>query len=438
MAFCWYNRRVPILRARGLPLSYSAIALLHVYWILGQITYPIGATMPTILAYDIQYFGMGIYFPLGIALFHASNLRFLHVAKISDTSWLCRLLNMDYMKRAFLFIRIGIVFQFILSVCMWLACAKYHPTFGIHGMELHSTTVLEQIIELGRGWEWRPSMLWLVIWTWIAAPMLIWEAWDIHDTMRWRTQTVACCISRIHLSIMMFEIFTVFVPIFEVVKLWMINKKTTNSMTKFHSTSSSTLFQRAVSVGTKNISSSTLAEKGQVIEVMDESTSERLYTMDALEQTLSTNANELQEFAALSDFSGENIAFMSEIAKWKSSWPESLDFNDERQTIGAFNLGATHLRGLYQYTRCGVPTEYLLAEPQEHGTNYTGDIPAVFDMTIFDAIRVHVKYLVLTNTWPKFVESMRRRSIDSQDTEFSAASGTPLLSWIPEKRAKLK
>lgn len=129
MIFCVINHRVPILRVRGLPLSFSAIILLHVYWILGQITYPIGATMPTVLAYDVQYFGMGVYFPLGIALFQASNLRFLHVARTqkqqfassetrtrahcngADSSWLCRLRNMDYMKRALTFIGIGMVIQ---------------------------------------------------------------------------------------------------------------------------------------------------------------------------------------------------------------------------------------------------------------------------------------------------------------------------------------
>ncbi|ODM23394.1 hypothetical protein SI65_00983 [Aspergillus cristatus] len=46
--------------ARGLSLSFPAIALLHVYWILGQITYPIDATVPMVLAYDIQYFAMGV------------------------------------------------------------------------------------------------------------------------------------------------------------------------------------------------------------------------------------------------------------------------------------------------------------------------------------------------------------------------------------------
>ncbi|PYH93975.1 hypothetical protein BO71DRAFT_354126 [Aspergillus ellipticus CBS 707.79] len=523
IAFCLYNRRIPMLRVRGLPLSFSAIALLHVYWILGQLSYPVGATMPTVLAYDIQYFGMGIYFPLGIALFQASNLRFLHIAKMqrqqfycqevkpnrrgkdSNASWLSRLKNMDYMNRAFLFIGIGMVVQFLLSVGMWLACAKYHPTYGVHGTELRGSTLPEQILYLGRGWEWWPTVLWQAIWTWIAAPFLIWKAWGIRDTMGWRTQTIGCCLCSlhatpmfliatyspafqkvnayftpsqwIHVSIFMWEIFTVFVPIIEVVKLWTMSRKTkkiNESMTKCNSRSSATLLPRSTSV-TKNTSSSSLAEKGQVIKVLDDSAGDRLYTMDALEQTLSANANELREFAALSDFSGENIAFLNAVVKWKASWPETPNINDERQMIGAFNQALRiyaefisphdaefplnissqslrHMQSIFERPARILCGEKIVNEatPFDQGfelsststldiqANYTGEIPAGFDMAILDAVQDHVKYLVLTNTWPKFVRAMRRQSIGSEETDFSTESNTSFRSWISEKRARLQ
>lgn len=132
MAFCWYNRNLPILKIRGLPLSFFAIGFLHMYWILAQLVYPIGQTMPLVLAYDIQYFFMGLWFPLGVALFHASNLRFLHVARLqkqftgpahrvksgcngAKTSWLCRLRNMDHTTRSIMFIALGMIMQVCLS-----------------------------------------------------------------------------------------------------------------------------------------------------------------------------------------------------------------------------------------------------------------------------------------------------------------------------------
>lgn len=130
MTFCWLNRDVPLIRVRGIFWSFLAIGLLHVYWILGQITYPIVPTMPGLLSVDIQYFAMGIYFPLGIALFQASNLRFLHVARMQRqfvypelrssmdmgykpraSSIMGRLQGMTYMSRTTILIAIGILLQ---------------------------------------------------------------------------------------------------------------------------------------------------------------------------------------------------------------------------------------------------------------------------------------------------------------------------------------
>lgn len=128
MIFCLVNRNNPVLKIRGLPLSFAAITFLHAYWVLAQVTYPVGRTMPIVLAYDIQYFFMGMWFPLGIALFHASNARFLYVArrqkqftqtgvKVQErcdgggTSLLYRLRNIPYLTRIFIFIGTGMFFQ---------------------------------------------------------------------------------------------------------------------------------------------------------------------------------------------------------------------------------------------------------------------------------------------------------------------------------------
>lgn len=43
---------------------------------------------------------------------------------------------------------------------------------------------------------------------------------------------------------------------------------------------------------------------------------------------------------------------------------------------------------------------------------YTGVIPELFSTTVFDEAEASIKYLVLTNTWPKFVKE-RRSSMDS-------------------------
>jgi fatty acid desaturase len=136
MAFCWYNRHLAILRVRNLPLAFSGLIFLHLYWIMAQITYPIGATMPIVIAYDTQYFIMGTWFPLGIALFHASNLRFLRIARLQKQfahpdlkrkrgcngtySLFCRIRNMDYDTKVMTFIIIGLVIQVRRLLCYHL------------------------------------------------------------------------------------------------------------------------------------------------------------------------------------------------------------------------------------------------------------------------------------------------------------------------------
>lgn len=78
MAYLISRRNMPILRMRGLSLSLSAVVLLHLYYVPVQFGTMIGPILPG----DAQFWIMGTFLPCGIALFHASNSRFLHVAKL--------------------------------------------------------------------------------------------------------------------------------------------------------------------------------------------------------------------------------------------------------------------------------------------------------------------------------------------------------------------
>lgn len=40
-----------------------------------------------------------------------------------------------------------------------------------------------------------PSIIWQFFWSWIVAPTILWRARRIHDTLGWRTQTLACCLA---------------------------------------------------------------------------------------------------------------------------------------------------------------------------------------------------------------------------------------------------
>ena len=211
-----------------------------------------------------------------------------------------------------------------------------------------------------------------------------------------------------------------------------------------------------------------------------------MYTMNALEKALQTNPKPLLLFAALKDFSGENISFLIHVREWKADWSPSTDrfkvlkkpqvqqlhdealrrqkFNAAVQIYASFigvhysdfpiNLSFTHRKelgamfddatsstsahsidnpatpfddlehgvvkdGASVATTClNDSTEEILSR---HGEKSSGGrksvclvdldsslpddttIPSSFGRDAFDHAEESIKYMVLTNTWPKFV-----------------------------------
>lgn len=167
MTFLYLRRDMPILRIRGLPLSFAAVFLLHCYWLAVQAGYIYGVLMPE----TAEFWIMGIWFPFGVALFQASNSRFLYVAKAqqqyvqrgSDSVRNPRLIRrksilglfqqLDYTNKMLLLVGLGMAFQLFLTSFMFLISRKFHPSFGIPGTEVHGT-YMEKKSAAGRGWEW--------------------------------------------------------------------------------------------------------------------------------------------------------------------------------------------------------------------------------------------------------------------------------------------
>ena len=128
MTFLYRRRDMPMLRIRGLPLSFGAVTLLHLYWGAVQGGYCYGPIFPAV----VEFWIMGIWLPFGIALFHASNSRFLHVAKnqkklfasdnaqikperVKRAGLLGRYRSMDYTNKMLLLVSAGMLFQVRVS-----------------------------------------------------------------------------------------------------------------------------------------------------------------------------------------------------------------------------------------------------------------------------------------------------------------------------------
>ncbi|KAK1765842.1 hypothetical protein QBC33DRAFT_118190 [Phialemonium atrogriseum] len=551
MAFLYGNRHTPLLRIRGLHLSMVAVTLLHLYWFIIQFLYTIGPLMPE----EVEFWCMSTYLPFGIGLFQASNCQFLYVAKAQKRflgtggvaaarpkkdaatrkSVLDRFRRLDYPTKMTICVFAGLGFQLFLTIFMYLISRKFHSGWGIPGTEVHGTP-MEQKVQQGRGWEWWPSIFWQCFWAWIIAPIILWQSRGIHDTLGWRAQTIGCCLAGLHatpmwliaiyvpgmapvnsyflppqwicLSIMMLEIFTIFIPCWQVMRHRSLRQETLESIAAWESKNKS-VGQHADSLFTGTTKISKARSDWKSLSSVERSGSSQgsqyggIFTMDALESVLERNPGPLREFSALRDFSGENIAFLTSVAKWKSSLHPStrggssetaaakeaktagthdqtrreqfngalriyVDFISPRDAEFSINIASNDLKSLeavfekparIMYGDKGAVNPVTpfdgfdfsspppsssaadaksLASSSSQGSSekppsiaeeigdkvqYCGDIPDEFNGSVFDDAERSIKYLVLTNTWPKFVKE-RRYSLDSVDSQFTLESQT--------------
>lgn len=231
-----------------------------------------------------------------------------------------------------------------------------------------------------------------------------------------------------------------------------------------------------------------------------------MYTMDALEETLRTDADPLQMFAALRDFSGENISFLTHLITWKKilanrqrerSAPEFSDARDQERVDEvrmrdhfnrAINLYTTFVSTKHAMFPINIapatrqrldaifagPTESLFGESSIQrsensapvpdverdtallgsgnlevvGSNsdagsvlnldtvwYWDDIPKDYSPTCFDDAECEVKYLVLTDTWPKFLSAGHAEEVRDAEGEMIAKRLSHFFS--PHKEDKL-
>ena len=283
---------------------------------------------------------------------------------------------------------------------------------------------------------------------------------------------------------MFLEIFTVFIPCWEVLKQQSLSAETLESIQRWEDrqrNNGDSGKKSVLSGSTLSSGSSWMPRTGRAISTHSSSNGSIL-TMDALEHTLARNPEPLQHFSALRDFSGENIAFLMAIKEWKKKYfpvngingvqltkeaatratcRESfeaalriyIDFVSARCAEFQVNLSSTDFKRLesvfepvakilYADKKAANPATPFADIPlSQNGSqvginegsglpsvtdvdstdgenlvnvNYWGDLPEAFDEKVWDDAESSIKYLVLTNTWPKFIKE--RKSFDTLST----------------------
>lgn len=271
---------------------------------------------------------------------------------------------------------------------------------------------------------------------------------------------------------MFMEIFTIFLPCWQVMRQQNLRQETLDSIAQWESKNKFKHDGKSLNSGTTVIDS-ILTGKKSLPNSVHSSSNESILTMSALEYVLERNPAPLQEFSALRDFSGENIAFLTSVAEWKASLPPSAQNNssastdpqirelvrerfnralriyaefvstrdaqfpinisspDQKKLEAIFEQSARIMYGERRVLDSATPFDFPIggqapstssgSEKEmvmrtnsciEDKVQFWGEVPDQFDETVFDDAEKSIKYLVLTNTWPKFVKD-RRTSIDS-------------------------
>lgn len=280
------------------------------------------------------------------------------------------------------------------------------------------------------------------------------------------------------LSIIFMEIFTIFVPCWEVVRSKTLRKETLDSIAQWESKNKNATgsAKSMHSYGDSTIVDSILTGKKSASGSVGSASNESILTMSALEYVLERNPAPLQQFSALRDFSGENIAFLTSVADWKTTLPPTIrnsqypssDTNMRELVRERYNRALRiyaqfistrdaefpiNISFVQQQKLAAVfegPTRVLYGEKRvadsaapfgddwsgstghggdlekeasaatvcaEDRVQYWGEVPEDFNESVFNDAEQSIKYLVLTNTWPKFVRDRRASMEVDEDVE---------------------
>ncbi|KAI4938442.1 hypothetical protein J4E85_000882 [Alternaria conjuncta] len=517
-----------------------------------SLPYPFGAVFPC----SVEFWAMSILVPLGMALFHASNSQFLHLAarqkhfarmsslkdhepidekkaqEVVNSRWK-RIMNgmerADNIERTLIFIGIGMAVQVALTLFVYFASRKFHSGFGIIDYTVVGTG-MEVRMKCSKGWEWWLSIVWQLFWSWVYAPWILFKSRGIRDVHGWRLQTIICCVAGLPASPLwliglytpafapmnavfpppvwfsvcfcIMEITSIGFPIIDVLKGNKLRQETLDAIANWEARQKSAGLD-AASIDVKSTSeysnTTTLKSGGEVsignqsFQSFDSQKSDIL-TMTALENALRTNAMPLLQFAALKDFSGENVSFLTHVADWRLYWfsPKasiaehrrrqflaatriyahfiSLEFsefpinisskemkllhmvfertanllfgrrrNSESSSVSdatpfdnvmpddasdlPINVSAksNHLSpnaiSLDKLGRANLRAVSRMGELYDDESVADVEVPDAFNELVFDAAEKEIKYLVLTNTWPKFVNVSRANSQLTRDAD---------------------
>ncbi|KAF2849159.1 hypothetical protein T440DRAFT_138711 [Plenodomus tracheiphilus IPT5] len=371
--------------------------------------------------------------------------------------------ELDATRQVYFATLIGLVVSVVPSFILFIGSRRFHRGFGFFGEPLEPEHMYR---ECRRGGEWSPSILIQLFWTVFVGPWILWKIRSIKDVHSWAWQTRIAIVAGLpgtplwiaftysslpgfkdintHFppagwflpSLIVCQQVLILIPLRDAFKLPPRQRATSAS-----ETASLTSAQSMVST------------KSSTVVYAKELKSKA--SMQALEFSIEHSIEPLIAWAAAREFTAENTIFLREVRNFKKKWStlKTVTTGQRRQMFNEASLiyftlvnpftAETPINIEYkifktlQSTFASVefdpymprthtpdikspvardnvvcPWEDTLNRPASIDSNHTSTstastrsiVPSEFTDEVFDAAFESIKYLVFTNTWPRYYE----------------------------------
>ncbi|KAJ4325273.1 hypothetical protein N0V94_000797 [Neodidymelliopsis sp. IMI 364377] len=369
--------------------------------------------------------------------------------------------DLDAASKVYALTFLGLIISFIPAIILFFGSRRFHASYGFFG-------TVANFMQCRRGFEWIPSIFVQIFWTAVVGPWILWKIRHIQDVHSWAWQTrlaiiaglpgtplwIAFTYSNMPEIVQIRNYFAPagwFIPSLIVCQQVLILIPLADAF-------KSKPRQRPMSTATET------ASLTSTISATSQKSAQELFrelkpkaSMQALELSIEQNIEPLIVWAATKEFTAENAIFLREVRNWRKKWSslKVVSTSQRRQMFNEASLiyftlvnpftAETPINIEYKIFKvlqnvfAGMeydpymprsatpddikspvirenvicPWEETLSRPASIMSDVTTSstsstssiIPSEFTEDIFDAAYESIKYLVFTNTWPRYVDA---------------------------------
>ncbi|KAL6706022.1 hypothetical protein ACN47E_006124 [Coniothyrium glycines] len=367
--------------------------------------------------------------------------------------------DLDAARQVYIGTIVGLVLTLVLALILFVGSRSFHPSVGFFGEP-------KGYLACRRGGEWAPSILVQLFWSVCVGPWILWKIRHIKDVHSWAWQTRLAIIAGLpgtplwiaftysDLPLIL-DINKYFVPAGWFLPSLVVCQQVLILIPLRDARRSQPCDQVTSTSETASLTSNYTSTSSKSLTAVHSKELKSKTSMQALEFSIEHSIEPLIAWAAAREFTAENTIFLREVRNFKKKW-SSLKVVTTAQRRQMFteasliyfalvnpftaetainieykifktlqNIFATVEFDPYQprsltpdvktpVARDNVvcPWEDTLSRPASMGSNHTSSstsstrsiVPSEFTDEVFDAAFESIKYLVFTNTWPRYVE----------------------------------